>query len=58
MRLIPTDYRGFEVEKCSNCGEIYPICVHGCPECGSTTVIFPIEMNEEVDINVVPIIRV
>lgn len=39
ITLIPTDYRGFEVGKCSTCGEIYPICEHGCPECGCTTVI-------------------
>lgn len=37
--LIATDYRGIQLVKCSNCGEIYSVCEHGCPECGSTSII-------------------
>ncbi len=37
--LIATDYRGIQLVKCSNCGEIYPVCEHGCPECGCTFMI-------------------
>ena len=47
--LIATDYRGIELVKCSDCGEIYPVCEHGCPECGSNIVdfIFRDEDNEK-----------
>ena len=45
--FIATDDGSFEIGKCSNCGEIYPICVHGCPECGCTTVILLREDKED-----------
>ena len=47
--LIATDYRGIELVKCSNCGKIYPVDEHSCPECGSSiaSLILKDEDNEK-----------
>ena len=44
--FIATDYRGIQLVKCSSCGEIYSVCEHGCPECGSTSIIIIRKDNE------------
>lgn len=45
MILIKTNYKGEELVQCANCGEEYPIGMHGCPECGSEHIIW---LREEV----------
>lgn len=46
--LVATDYLDRQLVKCSQCGETYPVCIHGCPECGSTiiTILWKDENNE------------
>ena len=46
MIMVKVDYRGYELVKCANCGEEYPIYEHECPECGSSETIW---LREEVD---------
>ena len=38
--LVATDYRGYRLIKCSDCGEIYPEDSHGCPNCDSDIISF------------------
>ena len=46
--FIATDYRGIQLVKCSSCGEIYSVCEHSCPECGSTSIII-IKKDDKID---------
>lgn len=46
--LIATDHKGIQLVKCLSCGEIYSVCEHGCPECGSISIIV-IRKDDEND---------
>ena len=49
--FIATDYRGIQLVKCSECGEIYPVDYHGCPECGATTIMIMERKDEKSKTN-------
>lgn len=38
--LIPVNSNGEQIVKCSDCGCEYPVCLHGCIECGSSKFDF------------------
>ena len=44
---IVTDYKGNQLVKCSDCGEIRPASEYGCPECGSTFINIIIRNEED-----------
>lgn len=47
--LVATDSRGFRLVRCSNCGEVYPEDIHGCPECGSNIISFIFIRKDDKD---------